>query len=185
MTLALAVVRRGHHRVSPRVHAFEPPDGPLGVALEGYRARADRVVRWSVAVAVLAAACSAWWSPALIIAVLAALGASFDRARARLGATVQLEQDRALVTAGAHRGLVLTKTDLEDVGFGAPASTDESRAPETFWRGDFQSAGHSHLVVVRLVAQPGRPRRLILVEDSIAAARRTVARLEQWRAGRA
>lgn len=158
--------------------------GELGdpLAWERYDARAAVATRTAMAAAVMfGVGAFAGHHLALLPSALAGLGAAFDEARRKLGATVRLEGEALLVERGAHRGLLLARSDVVDVGFGAPALAADRRAPETFWRGDFGAVARSHVLVLRLARAPGRPLRLIIPEAGLAAAQAAANVLRAWR----
>lgn len=153
--------------------------GELGdwAALARYVRRAKRVSAAAALAAVLLGGAAATIHPALLLlSVLAALGAWFDRQRAALGARLCIVDDLVVLDFGSHTTTV-PATAIGAIGFGAPAGRD-GRAPETFWRGDFGSVARSHLVVVRLVGA-GLPRRVIVPEASPLHAQAAAARLHR------
>jgi hypothetical protein len=125
---------------------------------------------------------AAVWTPWLwALSPILVLGAAFDIARGRLGAVVRLQGDHLVVVAGRWKGLVLPAHRVAAIAFGASARPGH-RAPETFWRGDFQTEGFSHIVALRVAVGRGEkaPRVLIVVEESIASAREAVRILRAW-----
>jgi len=154
--------------------------GHLGdpLALEGYVERAWRVAGLFLGVgsvmAVFAVAVHPMgWVPASLLA----LGAGFDWARGRLGARVLIQGGVLVIRRGPWGGARLRRGDIEGIGFGACGRAGR-RAPELFLRGDFDSAGASHLVVLRLKGHG--PRQLIVPEAGVGEARAAVLRLRRW-----
>jgi hypothetical protein len=148
------------------------------LALDGYVERARRVAvltlgAGGVMAAIAVAVDPLGWLPASLLA----LGAAFDWARGRLGARVLIQGGVLVIRRGPWGGARLRRDDIAGIGFGASGRAGR-RAPETFWRGDFESQGASHLVVLRL--KRGGPRRLIVPEAGVCEARAAVRRLRRW-----
>ena len=148
------------------------------LALDGYVERARRVAAVSLGaggvMAVIAVAVHPLgWLPASLLA----LGAGFDWARGRLGARVLIQGGALVVRRGPWGGARLRRGDIDGIGFGACGRAGR-RAPETFLRGDFESAGASHLVVLRLKTKAG-PRQLVVPEAGVGEARAAVLRLRR------
>lgn len=103
--------------------------------------------------------------------------------RGRLGASLRLEDNELVVVAGRWSDLVLPARRIQAIAFGTPGQPG-SRAPVTFWRGDFLSEGFSHIVALRVAPCPEAraPRVTIIAEDGIAAAREAVLVLQAWAA---
>jgi hypothetical protein len=149
-------------------------------ALRAYVFRANRLAVLSLvaAVALLGPLRATPWVKAIAVGALL-LGALLDRARANLATRLRIDRDVLRVTRGPWEGRAIARSDVVAVGFGAPGRADR-RAPETFWRGDFHSAGASHIVCIRLARRGRGPRRLIVPEVGRPEARAAVARLRAW-----
>jgi hypothetical protein len=156
------------------------------LALDGYVDRARRVAALALGaggvMAVVALAVDPLgWVPASLLA----LGAGFDWARGRLGARVLIQGGVLVIRRGPWGGARVRREDIESIGFGASGRAGR-RAPETFWRGDFESSGASHLVVIRLKGESALrleangPRRLVVPEAGVDEARAAVRRLRRW-----
>lgn len=163
---------------SPAARRIEAGHVGDPLALDGYVERARRVAALSLgAGAVMALTAVAvdplGWLPASLLA----LSAGFDWARGRLGARVLIQGGVLVIRRGHWGGAHLRRDDIESIGFGASGRAGR-RPPETFWRGDFESQGASHLVVLRL--KGSGPRRLIVPEAGVGEARAAVRRLRCW-----
>jgi hypothetical protein len=157
--------------------------GAIGdsTALRGYVRRARTVAGLSLAGA-LVTTYLAFQFPSLWTATIVLLaGAAFDWGRGRLGAAVQLHGPDLLIVQGPLAGTKLGPDSVVLIGFGAPGRPGR-RAPETFWRGDVDSPGASHIVAMRLRPARGLPKALIVPEQSVEAARRSVQLLRSWHA---
>ena len=167
-------------QVSTEAPGERSTPGTIGspAAFRAYVARAQRIAVLALlaglASAGLALASPKWW----FAAALLLSGAAFDRARGRLAAQVRLTGDELVIESGPFQGERVSRARLLAVGFGAAGR--DGRAPETFWRGDFESEGFSHLITLRL---SGSPRILIVPEGSVSAARAGARALRRWRSG--
>jgi hypothetical protein len=151
-------------------------------ALDGYVRRAQRIAGVALGLGSLAAVCALLVHPAgWALALLFFLGAIFDRARGQLGAVVHIEADELVVDRGPWAGRRFGRGEIAAVGFGA-ARRAGRRAPETFWRADFEGSGDSHIVVVRLKTKGNGPRRFVVPEGGVAEARCAAQRLRDWHA---
>jgi hypothetical protein len=154
-------------------------------AFRGYvgRARGVAIASLVACVALVRLFRGSLWLVGVAVGFLL-LGAGFDRARARLAASLAIDGAALRVVRGPWTGLTIRRGDVLAVGFGAPGR-EGRRAPETFWRGDYSSEGESHVVCLRLAVAGGGPSRLIVPEGGRVEARAAVHRLRAWVGGRA
>ena len=165
-------------QASPAARRIEAGHVGDPLALDDYVERAHRVAALSLGaggvMAVVAISVDPLgWLPASLLA----LGAAFDWARGRLGARVLVQGGVLVIRRGPWLGARLRRDDIESIGFGAGGRVGR-RASERSRRGDVESQGASHLVVLRL--KGSGPRRLVVPEAGVGEARAAVRRLCRW-----
>lgn len=152
-------------------------------AIARYVGRANRLAGISL-ISAIPLSFAAWLVHSAIgVVVVVLIGAFCDWQRGRLACSIRVEGDHFVIESGPWTGRRVKRSDVQAIGFGAPARYPYGKPPETFWSGDFGGVARSHLVVIRL--HPGRvpSRRLLVPEAGLAEAQSAQRRLTHWCSG--